>query len=256
MQIDVFTLVAQIVNFLILVLLLRRFLYRPIIKTMDKREKKIASDLEEARKKEEEAQEEARRCAAERQSLEDRRGELLSQAQEEADTWKRDLIAKARREVEESKARWNQAIEREKETFLKNLQKRASEEIYAIARKVLADLADVEVEKSIIKAFLRRMRQLDETESKEIAEAARAARRGIMVYSSFEIDNDTRRRIDEVIREKIAKEVALGFRVAPDLICGIELRAGGRKAAWSLAHYFETLGEDLSTAFTGRAVEE
>ena len=42
MQVDVFTLIAQIVNFLILVYLLKRFLYRPVLDAMDRREADIA----------------------------------------------------------------------------------------------------------------------------------------------------------------------------------------------------------------------
>ena len=48
MQIDWFTVVAQIVNFLTLVGLLKKFLYGPIIRAMDDRERRIASRLEEA----------------------------------------------------------------------------------------------------------------------------------------------------------------------------------------------------------------
>ncbi len=48
MKIDWFTLIAQVINFLILVWLLRRFLYKPILKAVDEREKKIASQLKDA----------------------------------------------------------------------------------------------------------------------------------------------------------------------------------------------------------------
>ena len=57
MQIDWFTVVAQIVNFLILVWLLKKFLYGPIIRAMDDRERRIASRLEEANARERQAQE-------------------------------------------------------------------------------------------------------------------------------------------------------------------------------------------------------
>jgi F-type H+-transporting ATPase subunit b len=51
MLIDWFTVVAQIINFLILVALLKHFLYGRIIKAMDQREERINSRLEEAKKK-------------------------------------------------------------------------------------------------------------------------------------------------------------------------------------------------------------
>ncbi len=45
---DWFTVVAQIINFLILVALLKRFLYGPIIRAMDRREAEIASRMDAA----------------------------------------------------------------------------------------------------------------------------------------------------------------------------------------------------------------
>ena len=51
MLIDWFTVGAQAVNFLVLVWLLRRFLYRPILKAIDAREKRIADQLADAAKK-------------------------------------------------------------------------------------------------------------------------------------------------------------------------------------------------------------
>jgi len=69
MQIDWFTVVAQIVNFLILVGLLKKFLYGPIIRAMDDRERRIASRLEEANARERQAQEEVQSYRQKREDL-------------------------------------------------------------------------------------------------------------------------------------------------------------------------------------------
>ena len=58
MPIDWFTVVAQAINFLILVWLLKRFLYKPILHAIDEREKGIAAQLAEAEAKKAEAQKE------------------------------------------------------------------------------------------------------------------------------------------------------------------------------------------------------
>src|SRR5665647_1757282 len=51
MQINWFTVIAQIINFLILVWLLKRFLYKPILKAIDEREEKIAAQIKDAEAK-------------------------------------------------------------------------------------------------------------------------------------------------------------------------------------------------------------
>jgi F-type H+-transporting ATPase subunit b len=254
-EIDLFTLAAELVNFLILVVLLQRFLYRPIVRIMDERKQKIDTELEEARTKEEQARREARVCAEERRDLEDKRGEMLSAAREEAEGWRREMTAEARAEIEASKIRWNHAIEKEKQTFLEQLRQRTGEEVYSISRRVLGDLAGVELEKLIIDTFLKNLVELEQSKRKEMAAAARRSPHGAMIYSTFNIDMETRSRIDRVVHESIAWDIALGFKTSPELICGIELRAGGRKAAWSLEHYLSSLDEDLSLALMAQPGE-
>lgn len=48
MLIDWFTVIAQVVNFLILVWLLKRFLYQPILNAIDAREQRVATELADA----------------------------------------------------------------------------------------------------------------------------------------------------------------------------------------------------------------
>ena len=56
MLIDWFTVGAQVLNFLILVWLLKHFLYKPILNAIDAREKRIAAELADAEAKKAEAQ--------------------------------------------------------------------------------------------------------------------------------------------------------------------------------------------------------
>ena len=48
MLIDWFTVGAQVLNFLILIWLLKRFLYKPILHAIDEREERIATELANA----------------------------------------------------------------------------------------------------------------------------------------------------------------------------------------------------------------
>lgn len=88
MLINWFTVFAQIINFLILIWLLKRFLYGPIIKAMEERERKIASVMEQARKSEEDAKLHSVELAREKQALTDAREGLMAKAKEEVREWR------------------------------------------------------------------------------------------------------------------------------------------------------------------------
>ncbi len=268
MTIDFFTIIAQIFNFVVLIMLLRHFLYGPIVRTMDAREHHITTELDEAELKNAEARQEAAELKRERQELEDRRGEFLSQAQADAEKWRNDLLVQARDEVEERRAGWQDAIEREKTGFLANLKQRAGEQIYEIAQRVLGDLANLDLERHIIDSFIYRLETMDDSGLDTVA--ARLARwqkmkpeeieatvleREAVISTAFEIDAETKGRIAAAVTKRLGQNVGLRFEETPELICGIELKTQGYKAAWSLQNYLETLEENLSLAFMSREAE-
>ena len=84
MLIDWFTIGAQVLNFLILVWVMKRFLYKPILVAIDKREARIAAELADADAKKAEAQQESETFKRKNDEFDRQRDALLSQATEEA----------------------------------------------------------------------------------------------------------------------------------------------------------------------------
>ncbi len=256
MQIDYFTIIAQIINFLILIVLLRHFLYGPVILAMDEREQKIASRLKEAEQKEKEAEQDAESYRRAQQELSDKRQEMLAKAAEEAKAYRSDLMKKAQEEVEESKARGYEALERQKEALLADLSRQAGEEIYAVTRRALKDLANEELERQIIIAFLQRLQNIDNAEKEAIKEFYETPGQQITVRSTFEIPEEMRQRIQETVRDQTKIEVKMNFEIAPELISGVEMSARNLKIAWSIASYLDALQADLSRILEQRMTGE
>jgi F-type H+-transporting ATPase subunit b len=102
--IDWFTVIAQIVNFLILVWLLKRFLYQPILRALDAREKRIAAELAAADEKKREAEKERDEFRQKNDEFEQQRSVLLHTASEEAHAERQRLIAAARTDADDLRA--------------------------------------------------------------------------------------------------------------------------------------------------------
>jgi F-type H+-transporting ATPase subunit b len=240
-QIDWFTLGAQIVNFLILVALLRRFLYRPIVRTMDRREQAIAAQIEEAERSRQEAKQEAASFRAERQAIEERREELLAQAKEDAAERRHELIEETRAEVEESRKAWQATIQREKDAFLRDLQERVGEQIVQVARRALADLADVELEHHLVRVFASRLGSLDpQTLADSLGDSHEA-----VIYSAFELPAEARQHLADVVQQQVGDHLALRFEVEQDLIGGLLLKTSDYQLGWNLRNYLDSLEERL-----------
>jgi F-type H+-transporting ATPase subunit b len=145
-----FTVSAQIVNFLVLVYLLKRFLYKPIVKAMDERDRRIASRLEEAEQREEAARQEQDQYHEKNKEIHSQREILLSQIKEDVETQRKELVSEARHQVDGLRTNWYHALEREKEAFLQDLRERTGKHICDIARRALKDLSNVELEQHMV----------------------------------------------------------------------------------------------------------
>jgi len=253
-QIDYFTIFAQIINFLILIYLLRHFLYRPVIKLMEEREQKIVSRLGEIEKKKREAEQELESYRKMSQELSDKREEMLAEAAREAQVLEADLMKKARAEVSASSANWYRDLQAQRATLLEDLNRRAGVEIYAIARRALHDLANEDLERQIIDIFIKRLQNIDKSEGEMIREFYKGIDKEITVRSTFAITEEMRRKIQETVRNQTGVDAIILYKIDPELICGVEMDSHGTRVAWSIAGYLNTLQADLSEVLAKRNV--
>lgn len=247
MEIDWFTLLAQIINFLILVGLLTYVLYRPIGRAMERREERIASRLQEAETKHQEAEEEAASYREARQQLENEREQLLTQAREAAEQRRAALLEEARREVDEVKTDWREAIRREQSEFLTDLRLRLGQELTQAVRNALADLADEDLEARMVSVFVRSLQDLDEDQRTTLREAVRQSDGAVVIQSAFPITSDQRRELTEALQDQLGDQIDVRCEVSEDVVAGIECQTGGRKLAWSLQSHLDDLEERIIT---------
>jgi len=141
MLIDWFTVVAQAINFLILVWLMKRFLYGPILRAIDAREKKISAELADADTKREQAKQERDDFARKNAELDQRRAELIGKATSEADALRQRLVQEARQAVDESSRKHRESLGADARNLNSTLVQRTQQEVFSIAGKTLSDLA-------------------------------------------------------------------------------------------------------------------
>lgn len=244
MLIDWFTVLAQVVNFLVLILLLKRFLYRPILGAVQEREKKIASRLEGAEQARKEAYLRKEELGREREALAKAKEQLLAETKKEVQQWRDKSLEQARREIETLRKAWLDGVEEEKEAFSRRLKIRVAEQVLRISRKVLQDLASGSLETQLIETFLvkagaSRNEWLDENP----IEPDR-----LLVRTGLTMSQDLKGSLEQGLKGLFHRVTRVDFSVEPELGFGIQLLAGDQKVEWNLARYMRGLeGEVLGS---------
>lgn len=247
---DWFTFFAQIINFVILVYLLRRFLYRPINKVMDDRQRQLQERWDNAREQQEKAQQEAEAYQDQQAELEAQREELISQAKAEAQAKRQELRQAAREEIQQRREQWQQALQQEKESFYARSRQKLQQETIAICRRVLRDLADADLEDQAIALFLERLKEQSNDENSEIFNFKNAESQEVMIWSGFELSSPQRQKIALALeRQNLTESNAIEFQTNPDLIFGIEARFGDHEVRWSVDDYLQNLDRTFSELF-------
>lgn len=243
MQIDWFTVGAQILNFLVLVALLKRFLYAPVVEAMAARERRIADRLEQAAEREQQARDRDGELQERLAQLDGQREEMLAGMREEVSEQRERLTGELREEIAQQRARWQEENAREREELAGRLRSELAESVLEVSRRVLADLADERLEGRVVDAFVRRLRELEPDDRRALAQA----REAIVVASGFALDDEQRDTLARALREAVADEAR---RSGPDvrwerdasLLCGLRVRADGVELAWSVDDYLGELG--------------
>ena len=242
MLINWFTIAAQIVNFLVLVWLLKHFLYGRIIRLIDAREKKIADGLAEASSKEREAGQHLALYQAQLANFQKQHETMLADAKLEADQRRNELVEAAREQVRALQTKWQEDLDRERNAFLTELRSRAATEIVTIAQRVVGDLACLDVQQCAVQVFLEKIRSLDDDAWKSFLPGE------LLLRSAYDLPEDTRADIQQTIEQHSKMPVTVRFERAPELGLGVELRGNGRRIGWNSASYLEAMEQDLKSA--------
>ena len=241
MLIDWFTVGAQALNFIILVWLLKRYLYKPILDAVEARESRIAAELADADAKKTEAQRERDEFQRKNEEFDRQRAALLSKATDEANARRQQLFDEARQAADALSAKRQQALRSDADSLNQAIRGRAEQEVFAIARKALADLATTSLEERMSEVFISRLRALDGKAKEGLGRALKTAAGPALLRSAFDFPAEQRAAIQKALDETFSAEVCVRFETAPDLVSGVELTTNGQKVAWSIADYLTSL---------------
>jgi F-type H+-transporting ATPase subunit b len=251
--IDWFTVVAQTVNFLVLVWLLKRFFYRPILNAIDARERRIAAELAEADAKKMAGDQQRDEFQRKTHELEQQCAAILSKVLEEAQAERQRLIAAAHEDAAKWRIKWEETWNRDYQALSDTLTRKICAEILATARKVLSDLGSTALEAHIVDVFIRRLREWDADLRLQLASAPT----GWTIRSAFDLSPEQKKNIEQVLGANPASGGRpVRFVTEPSLIAGIELVVKGQKIAWTIADYLTSLERDLETLLKNQAVAE
>jgi len=247
MHIDWFTLVAQILNFAILIWILNRFLYQPVLGIVAERQEAIRKSITDANEEKALAAKERKQLEEERLELSRKRESEIQLAHEDARAEKDRLMGDAREEFDTARTRWKQALVREQDDFNNELAGQVQREVLAISGKLLTELADADLEALMLGKFLKAVAGINQEQRTQMRSSFQNGYPATAtVRSAFELKPMTMEKVKNAASLVLGSDTQIKFETRPSLGCGIEISTEGHKIGWTTEDYLRSLKASIS----------
>ena len=234
-------LLVQIFNFAIIFVVLRAWVFKPILGLLDRRRTSIAQGLEDARtaaEARENAEKEAREIINQAQT---EASQKVREATERADIAARDVMAEA--EADAAKARENARAEAEleRDRILADLRGQISALAMAAAQRLIGDALDESRQHALIEEFFSGVK----TGKVVVLEGEIVTGAAAEVTSALPLNSNEQEIVKNDILSKIGEQATVTFRVDPNILGGIIVRVGDKVLDGSVAGQLEELRQGL-----------
>ncbi len=233
MSVDWITVSAQIINFLVLVWLLKRFLYKPVLAAMAARDQRVTQGLKEAVSREQAAASAQQHFLVQQQEFEAHREQRINQVKTEAEETRKQLLDQAREQAMQQNLTWTSQQQAEQRNWANKAQQQLAQSVIATSQKVLHTLSDQSLERAVIEKFKDEL-------SAQSTELPRKPRR-VSVSTGFNLNVGQQGDIYDALKLKVDELSALEFITDSSLIAGIEVNIDEFRYAWNINHFINEL---------------
>jgi len=231
----------QVFNFLVLMILLYAWAYRPIVRALEKRRQKIAESLEDARLAAEAratAEKDAEKIVSNAQV---RAAKLTSEATERAERAMAEFKAAAEQEIAKERAARLAEAEEERNRILRDLRGQVAALAIAAAQKLVGATLDEKRQHALIDEFFSGVK----SGKVVVLEGAKLSGAGAEVISALPLNKSEQQAVRADVLSKMGKQTEVSFRVDPSILGGLVIRVGDKVLDGSVAAQLEGLRQTL-----------
>lgn len=228
---ELYTIIAQLINFSVLIFLLNKFLYKPVLKTMDKRRAEIKEKIEETERKLAESDRMKEEYFSKLQEVEKENIVLKEQAINDIKKFKEIELQKAKDEVVAKREKFNEYIELEQKNLIDNFNENLSDLFIEYSNNLLSLLANSTLHTEVLNSFLEKINSLDAAKVEEINKLDSNI---IEIISNAVVDDEAKKSIENTLSNKGFKFDSVKYSINESLVLGFELKAGSYVLSWNI----------------------
>jgi F-type H+-transporting ATPase subunit b len=223
MKFDILTFLFQTINFIVLLFILKRLLFKPVRDILQKRRDLVRESLEKAELTQKEAMALKEEQQAEMNRLAETRVRMIDEMRADVLEEKKKLLAEAGQDAAERVEKAMALFEKEKAGFEAALQEMALETVHLYSTNLLRDITDEELHRGIWRRFQNELESI----SKDIAARAMHVEEvKIELASAYPLGEEELGALQSALERDLSRKVTIHQTIDETLIAGVTLRSG------------------------------
>lgn len=251
------TFIAQIVNLFVLVYLLKRFLYQPIVSTLTKRQDYVENKVKNAEEAEKSALKEQIIWEKKQAEFDAQKQERLDEALAEIEQLKKEQGEIIRKEIKIRREKMQADLNRETTALQLEIRDLMARHFLELSQKVMVDLSGLSPIEQAILLFRKKIETIPTSEKNKIKTILKK-QTNITISLSDKLSNKATLELIRFVQKKIgiSDKNKIQVTIEPDLILGVEMIIGDIIIEWNLKSYFEIFENNLNTALSGLIIKD
>jgi F-type H+-transporting ATPase subunit b len=226
MELDWSTFLLEVANFLILVWILKHFLYRPVKAAIEARRERVEAALAQAEATREEAEQARAGYEAQRRALDAEQAEARAGLERALAAEREQRLSALHEELDRERDKARALAERERAEAERRCQETALGLAGRFAARLLGELAGADLEGRLVDLAIAQLGNLDEAQREALAAAVARDPAAVQVKSAYPLGADRRRALEGALAAAAGRDVECAFGDAPELMAGLEIDAG------------------------------
>lgn len=241
MSINWFEVTAQIINFFLILFILQKLLYKPVLRAMAERQRRTLEAQEQADNKMRDANKLVASYESKVADIEGEKRKILDDAKVQAEETKDALLEKYRNEAESKRKAYLKEIEDEKYNFTLNLRKSLGANAIKIASHLLASISSKELEDEVFGRFIDNLKDL----SHSIPNFDSLEEETVTIHSYRDLSHGEKQVIETVLQDYGDIIRTINYQKDPRLILGYELNLDTYTVHANIENYLNIVEKEI-----------
>lgn len=229
---DLYTIIVQLLNFAVLLILLNKFLYKPLLNAVEKRKENIKKQVEDTQNRLNESEALKEEYLSKLKDIEKENIILKQQVIDDIEIFKKQELEKINKELIDKQTKMREYVSLEEKNMIDNFYRKLADSFIDYSNLVFKNLANTNLQTQIVNKFIEKISLLSIDRVNAINQNIVNSK--LYIYSNDEIKHDNK----EIIKDSLIKKGFIfnniEYIIKTDLILGIELKVGNNLISWTI----------------------